>query len=672
VRRPWAAVGGGALGTLLLVGIGNLVPLKELIAPGPGDAFGRWTWAPSRAIVPNITEFPFFTALYADLHAHVVALPITILAAALSYAVAREPRSFAIAWSPSGGRATRLVVVARLTVLALVLGSLSATNAWDVPVYAALAFVALLMAVRSIHGAWRRLGLLAITAAVVALVAGLLFLPFHQHFVALFGSLVGVREPTPFGQVVSHLGGLLVIVVLGAMVALLPPGRVALAPLLHPSVVVAVVLGLAALRGFLASFRPEAIPALGAGIVAVVAAVLGAAAWLRLAGRRSPGDAPNGWFRAGVLVGFGAVALALLAERVVLAGFLAVGLAGAALWLGGDGVASRFVGALFAAACFVGAGTELVVLADDLVETDWYRMNTVFKFYNQVWVLLALGGGALVARMLRDADLGPWRRAASSPGVGIVHRSASVPADRPSDSRPYGPARGVGETAVVRRRHTPPPAQGWSRLGLAATAMVVAVSFFYPLLATGPRLAQRFDGHPGPGTLDGLDWMEYGTVTHNADGRPLRPPIAFADDRAAIDWFNTEVEGTPVIAEASIGAYRGNGSRFSIATGLPTIIGWENHETQQRYAEQLDGRVADVERLYDATDPEEKLGILREYGVEYVVVGALERSWTVDRRPWASAEGIAAFEEMVGTSLEVAFQSGDTVVYRVLPAPAGS
>ncbi len=42
-----------------------------------------WYWKPSRAIQPEagneITEFPFFTFLYGDLHAHLIALPVTLL-----------------------------------------------------------------------------------------------------------------------------------------------------------------------------------------------------------------------------------------------------------------------------------------------------------------------------------------------------------------------------------------------------------------------------------------------------------------------------------------------------------------------------------------------------------------------------------------------------------------
>jgi uncharacterized membrane protein len=142
--------------------------------------------------------------------------------------------------------------------------------------------------------------------------------------------------------------------------------------------------------------------------------------------------------------------------------------------------------------------------------------------------------------------------------------------------------------------------------------LVVLASLAYPLLATQPRLDLRFEGHPSADTLNALDWMNYGTVPTTDGGT-----ISFAEDRAVIDWFNEEVEGSPVIAEASIGPYRCNGSRVSIATGLPAIIGWERHETQQRYLDGLSERVADVRRLYTSTDPVEKLGILRQYDVRY-------------------------------------------------------
>lgn len=207
---------------------------------------------------------------------------------------------------------------------------------------------------------------------------------------------------------------------------------------------------------------------------------------------------------------------------------------------------------------------------------------------------------------------------------------------------------------------------GWAQTGVIVSAVVIALSLFYPVLATGPRLEQRFADHLGSGTLNANDWMDYGTIRTAPDGTLL----SFADDRAAIAWFNEHVPGSPVIAEASIGAYRCNGSRISIATGLPTIIGWLNHQTQQRYTAGLAERQADVGDLYRSDSIELKRQILARYGVEYVVVGQLERLGVVHTelgctsRP--SPAGIAAFEQMVGTYLEVAFQHGDNTVYRVI------
>jgi YYY domain-containing protein len=48
----------------------------------------------------------------------------------------------------------------------------------------------------------------------------------------------------------------------------------------------------------------------------------------------------------------------------------------------------------------VALGVELVYLADHLNNSPMYRMNTVFKFYIQVWVLLAAGGAVAVYYIL--------------------------------------------------------------------------------------------------------------------------------------------------------------------------------------------------------------------------------------------------------------------------------
>ena len=125
-----------------------------------------------------------------------------------------------------------------------------------------------------------------------------------------------------------------------------------------------------------------------------------------------------------------------------------------------------------------------------------------------------------------------------------------------------------------------------------------------------------------------------------------------------------------MIAEASIGPYRCNGSRISVATGLPTIIGWERHQQQQRYLEGLSERVDAVRTLYSSPSPAEKLAVIRRYDVAYVIVGNLERRYPVADNPCTASmpvAGIAAFEPMVGSSLDVVFTAAGTTIYRVLP-----
>jgi uncharacterized membrane protein len=318
--------------------------------------------------------------------------------------------------------------------------------------------------------------------------------------------------------------------------------------------------------------------------------------------------------------------------------YLGFGCAALIGWVVWERPTERFLMALIAGGAFLGATLEMLYLADNLVETPFFRMNTVFKFYNQIWILFAIASGAFVALM---ADWG----------------LPSLPASNRTQS--------LGFSNRQRTRTEMELLQGWGRAGLGVAVVVVLLTLAYPLTATLPRLETRFSENLGSGTLNALDWMNDGTVMMtNGDS------LAFAEDRAVVDWFNSEVEGTPVLAEAAFGPYRCNGSRISTATGLPAVIGWRNHETQQRDADDLGIRERDLHTLYTDADIGEKQAVIDRYGIDYIVVGELERAYPrlegSSCTPDGSSAGIAAFEEMVGSRLRVAFQVGNTVVYRVI------
>jgi len=170
----------------------------------------------------------------------------------------------------------------------------------------------------------------------------------------------------------------------------------------------------------------------------------------------------------------------------------------------------------------------------------------------------------------------------------------------------------------------------------AALALGIVAALFYP----GAVIALRWPGFAKL-TLDGTAYLERD-----------HPSDAFA-----IDWLRANVPGQPVILEATGKPYS-YFARVSSNTGLPTVLGWANHEGVWRIG---DSRIAEraeaVREIYDTTDLERASELLAEYDVRYVFVGEVEREEY-------GAEGLAKFEGAPDLFQPV-FRSNGTTIYEV-------
>ena len=141
--------------------------------------------------------------------------------------------------------------------------------------------------------------------------------------------------------------------------------------------------------------------------------------------------------------------------------------------------------------------------------------------------------------------------------------------------------------------------------------------------------------------------------------RESEQPVNLKFDLESIRWLQDNVEGSPVVLEAHSDQYHWSG-RVATYTGLPTVLGWPWHQTQQRMAYDftIRDRAAAVREIYESTDMERTQALLSRYDVEYIVVGELERIYY-------SAQGIRKLEEMSKAGLvRPVFRNEGVVIYR--------
>jgi YYY domain-containing protein len=519
-------------------------------------SIGDWYWIPSRAIpAPNevepITEFPFFTVLYGDPHAHLFALPVTLLVLA-----------FALSIILSHGKWKGVLgVISAFLLGGLAISTLRSTNTWDFYPYLALGCIAVGYAVW-IHFTpeGSRMPLLrelpVKSQRILVLLGGVIFIValsylFSQPFSAWYGQgytqvEVWKGTRTPLLSYLTHWGLFLFLIV--SWMVWETYQWLATTPM--------------------SSLRKLNPFKLAIELLLIVLLVL----------------------------------VALLLYLGVRISWLVLPLAawsGVLLLRSGMPDTKRFV--LF----LVGTGLTLTLMVEVIVlRGDIARMNTVFKFYLQVWMMFGIS-------------------AASGLGWLIM-------------SFPNWQSR-------------------WRNTWQIAFLFLVAGAALYPFMGGLAKIEDRMAPQT-PFTLDGMAFMEYAEYAETWGNMDL------SQDYRAIRWMQQNITGSPVIVEANLRNLYRWGSRFSIYTGLPGVVGWEWHQQQQRAllpGNWVSDRIAEVDNFYLTTDFQQAHDFLKKYDVRYIVVGQQERGHY-------PGEGLTKFAAADGVLWRSVYEDGETVIYEVL------
>ena len=153
-------------------------PTREIPAP-PGEA-------------GPISEFPYFTFLYADLHAHMIALPLTLLVLALAVSWIKRP-PFASASPAHRADTTGWGGIASIGLGGLAAGALRPTNTWDYPTYLVIGAVALFFGTWATEplgkmSTWVRFIVRIVAFVAIGFVA---FVPFTRNYATAYSSIEG-------------------------------------------------------------------------------------------------------------------------------------------------------------------------------------------------------------------------------------------------------------------------------------------------------------------------------------------------------------------------------------------------------------------------------------------------------------------------------------------------
>ena len=459
-------------------------------------------WRASRMMPPDppgfeITEFPFFTFLFADLHPHLMSIPFVILIIAIGLSIVK---SFSTSNQNLIGRIVTLII------LGVTIGAISAINTWDIPMSLCVSFSAILLAhFLKYGGINKKMILISILQSSFVLGIGILsFIPYHINTITFFKWVEPTTNVTTLTQILSINGFALFVIATGIICLLSEKFKLSLKEI------------------FITIFISIGI----SGLLAVINNYSGAI------------------FVSSTL---GILILFLLKKYIE--------------------NNQKYTPSFIYICMITVIGLGIIFFIDIWrIENDIARMNSVFKFYLQAWILLGVSSSYFIYQII-----------ILIPKMNLTFKYI---------------------------------------IPVSIIFLFISTSI-YPILGTKDRINDRFNTEVPP-TLNGYAYTK-GTNYLDELGE-----ISLASDIEGIKWIRKNISGSPVMLEGITPAYRWGG-RISIHTGLPAPIGWKWHQEQQRWGakDYVDIRRKDVDAIYRY--PDDSYHLLNKYQIEYIYIGDLER-----------------------------------------------
>ncbi len=623
--------------------------LKEISGVNPDYSWFplRWGgvqwWGASRVVqdfqlngnaLEVIDEFPYFSYLLSDIHPHVLGMPFVLAA------IGQALNAILGGWEGET-RIWRWVMpwsLPEMLLAVLTLGGIAFLNTWDFPFYLALIAAAL------VYRRWLALGwsgkriseflLLCIGLAIPAVLG---YLPFYLSFSSQAGGILPSLAFFTQGKYFWIMfGPLLVPILLGLGWQLLRKNdrHGVKTAFWITSALFAALFAFSWGISFVATRLPELgqlflslqgaaegqnpltaalaarLKSPGTGITLFLLLFLGLSALIKPKGSPQPEDRPQPEQSARTADVF-VILLVLLGGLLTLA-------------------------------------PEFVYLRDQFGT----RMNTIFKFYFQAWILWSAAGAYFTARFFEARGSAKvWSRlipalmlllGAAATFLGL-YRADAIFARYNQNLGAFGTApldyiiAGIFGLSIlwalvefITRR----------RAGALAALCVCAFAagLVYPVVSTWNKLG-------GSASLEQL------TLDGSQYYRDYWP-----DQMRAVDWLKQQPLGVMVEAVSDTGGSYTTYASVSTFSGMPTVLGWIGHVAQWRGGyQEMGSRQDDIRVLYSTNNWDEARAVLDKYNIAYVYVGELEaRTYSLD-------------ESKFGEHLSLGFESANARVYVYSP-----